>query len=78
MVVLKKTTFYYLYMDNIRQEIINNIKNNDKQEITGNILRHVLLSMYDRDVFLTQEEYDDLVERGHVDPDKIYHIYEEE
>ena len=59
-------------------KIINNIKNNDRHSITGDILQRVLLDMYDRDVFLTQEEYDDLVERGHVDPDKIYHIYEEE
>jgi len=75
---LVKTTFYYLYMDNIRQEIIDTIKNNDKQSITGNVLQHVLLDMYDRDVFLTQEDYDELVETGQVDPDKIYHIYEEE
>lgn len=65
-------------MDNIRQEIIDTIKNNDKQSITGNVLQHVLLDMYDRDVFLTQEDYDELVETGEVDSDKIYHIYEEE
>lgn len=79
MVVLKKTTFYYLYMDsNIRQKIIDTIKSNDSRSITGNTLQRVLLDMFDRDVFLTQDEYDDLVERGLIDDDKIYHIYEEE
>jgi hypothetical protein len=63
---------------NIRQEIINTIKTNDSRLITGNILQGVLLDMFDRDVFLTQTEYDRLVDRGLIDEDKIYHIYEED
>lgn len=79
MVVSAGTTIYYLYMNsNIRQEIINIIKTNDSRLITGNTLQGVLLDMFDRDVFLTQTEYDRLVDRGLIDEDKIYHIYEED
>lgn len=79
MVVSAETTIYYLYMNsNIRQEIINIIKTNDSRLITGNTLQGVLLDMFDRDVFLTQTEYDRLVDRGLIDEDKIYHIYEED
>ncbi len=46
-------------------------------EITGDILQGVLLDMFDRDVFLTESEYNDLVESGQVDPDKIYHVFED-
>lgn len=63
---------------NIRQEIINTIKTNDARLITGNVLQGVLLDMFDRDVFLTQAEYDRLADQGLIDDDKIYHIYEEE
>lgn len=63
---------------NTRQEIIDKIKTNDKRLISGNILQGVLLDMFDRDVFLTQDEYDQLVDRGLIDEDKIYHIYEED
>ncbi len=62
---------------NIRQEIINNIKTNDARSITGDVLQEVLLDMFDRDVFLTQDEYDHLADQGLIDEDKIYHIYEE-
>lgn len=71
---------YYLYMSrnsDIRQQIIDNIYNNNKMYITGDRLQNVLLLMFDRDVFLTQDQYDNLVEQGLVDIDKIYHIYEE-
>lgn len=61
----------------IRQDIIDKIKENYNYEITGDVLQQVLLEMFDRDVFLTQEEYDYLISRGLVDDDKIYHIYEE-
>lgn len=44
--------------------------------ISGDILQSVLLAMFDRDVFLTQDEYDALVSHGLVDEDKIYYIYE--
>ena len=64
-------------MSNTRQEIIDTIHNNDRQLITGDVLQRVLLDMFDRDVFLTQEEYDALVAGGLIDEDKIYHIYEE-
>ena len=63
---------------NIRQKIIDTIKSNDSRSITGDVLQEVLLDMFDRDAFLTQDEYDNLVERGLIDVDKIYHIYEEE
>lgn len=69
--------FYYLYMSDIRGEIIQKIKNNKFGLITGDILQGVLLDMFDRDVFLTEDEYNSLVERGLIDEDKIYHIYEE-
>ena len=64
-------------MSNIHDIITNNIYDNDEQLITGNKLQRVLIAMVDRDVFLTQEEYNELVEQESVDPDKIYHIYEE-
>ena len=64
-------------MSNTRQEIIDKIKSNDRRAITGNILQGVLLDMFDRDVFLTQDQYDELVSSGLIDEDKIYHIYEE-
>lgn len=65
-------------MSNIRQDIINIIKTNKQRAISGDVLQGVLLEMFDRDVFLTQEEYNALVIEGSVDPDKIYHIYENE
>ena len=71
---------YYLFMSrnsNIRQQIIDNIFDNTDMYITGDRLQDVLLLMFDRDVFLTQAQYDNLVEYGLVDVDKIYHIYEE-
>jgi len=68
--------FYYLYMSNIRQQIIDEIYSNNDQDITGDILQRVLLAMFDRDVFLTNEEYEYLVAHGQVDEDKIYHIFE--
>ncbi len=64
-------------MSTIRQFIKDNIYENTERSITGTILQEVLLKMVDRDVFLTEEEYDALVDAGLVDPDKIYHIYEE-
>ena len=63
---------------NIRREIIDKIRENYNYEITGEILQQVLLDMFDRDVFLTQNEYDVLVNSGLIDDDKIYHIYEED
>lgn len=78
MVVLQETTIYYLCMSTIRQFIKDNIYENTERSITGTILQEVLLKMVDRDVFLTEEEYGALVDAGLVDPDKIYHIYEEE
>jgi len=45
--------------------------------ITGDVLQKVLLDMFDRDVFLTEDEYNALVQSGQIDEDKIYHIYEE-
>ena len=77
MVVLVKTTIYYLCMSDIKQEIISKIYDNHDQLITGDILQEVLLDMVDRDVFLTEQEYQLLVDEHRVDPDKIYHIYEE-
>lgn len=62
---------------NIRQEIINKIKSNREGLITGDVLQDVLLDMFDRDVFLTEEEYQYLVDHHFVDEDKIYHVYEE-
>ena len=65
----------------IIQEIISKIRSNDRRLITGDMLQGVLLDMFDYsvdiDVFLTQAEYDTLVDRGAIDPEKIYHIYEE-
>lgn len=71
------TVFYYLYMSDIRNEIIRKIRDNKQGLISGDLLQEVLLDIFDRDVFLTEEEYNSLVERGLVDEDKIYHIYEE-
>lgn len=62
----------------IRNEIIDNIKENYNYEITGDLLQQVLLDMFDRDVFLTQDEYDALKESGLLDDDKIYYIYEDD
>lgn len=62
----------------IRNEIIDNIKENYNYEITGDLLQRVLLDMFDRDVFLTQDEYDALKESGLLDDDKIYYIYEDD
>jgi len=62
----------------IRNEIIDNIKENYNYEITGDLLQQVLLDMFDRDVFLTQDEYDALIESGLLDDDKIYYIYEDD
>jgi hypothetical protein len=64
-------------MSNIRQEIINRIYENSHMAITGDVLQKVLLDMFDRDVFLTEDEYNALVQSGQIDEDKIYHIYEE-
>jgi len=64
-------------MSDIRQFIKDNIYENNENDITGTILQEVLLKMVDRDVFLTENEYNALVDAGLVDPDKIYHIYEE-
>ena len=61
----------------IRQQIINNIYSNRKNLISGDKLQEVLLAMFDRDVFLTEEEYEALVQAHLIDEDKIYHIYEE-
>lgn len=71
------TVFYYLYMSDIRNEIIRKIRDNKQGLISGDLLQEVLLDIFDRDVFLTEDEYNALVERGLVDEDKIYHIYEE-
>ena len=65
-------------MSNIRQEIKDNIYNNSTGDISGGVLQRVLLAMVDRDVFLSESEYNALVEHGMVDEDKIYHIYEDE
>ena len=73
-------------MDTIKETIIKNIKKhifeNPNRLITGQVMQDVLVDMVneiiDRDVFLTEEEYDALVESEQVDPDKIYHIYENE
>ena len=62
---------------NIRNQIVNTIINNKTGEITGNVLQDVLLGMFDRDVFLSEDEYDALVAHGDIDEDKIYHVYEE-
>lgn len=64
-------------MSNIRQDIIDNIRNNGDRLITGDLLQSVLLEMFDRDVFLSEDAYTNLVQRGEIDPDKIYHTYEE-
>ena len=77
MVVLQEATIYYLCMSNIRQFIKDNIYENTDRSITGTILQEVLLKMVDRDVFLTEDEYNALIDAGLVDSDKIYHIYEE-
>lgn len=63
---------------NTRQLIIDKIYDNSSEAITGDVLQGVLLAMFDRDVFLTESEYNYLVESGLVDEDKIYHVYEEE
>ena len=62
----------------VRQLIQDNIYDNDERSITGDVLQDVLLAMVDRDVFLSESEYNLLVELGRVDEDKIYHIYEDE
>lgn len=62
---------------NIRNQIVNTIINNKTGEITGKVLQDVLLGMFDRDVFLSEDEYDALVAHGDIDEDKIYHVYEE-
>ena len=61
----------------VRQQIIDNIYDNTNEDITGDVLQSVLLAMVDRDVFLTETEYEYLVNNHLVDEDKIYHIYEE-
>ncbi len=85
MVVLYEATIYYLCMstikETIKQNIRTNIFENPERRITGQVMQDVLLNMVDgivdRDVFLSEDEYDALVESGQVDPDKIYHVYEE-
>lgn len=70
--------FYYLYMNtDIRQQIIDDIYENDYRAITGDILQRILLGMVDRTVFLSESEYDHLYNRGLIDEDKIYYIYED-
>ncbi len=77
MVVLREATIYYLCMSDIKQLIKDNIFENNERFITGTVLQETLLAMVGRDVFLTEDEYNALVDAGLVDPDKIYHIYEE-
>lgn len=77
MVVLIEATIYYLCMSDIKQLIKDNIFENNERFITGTVLQETLLAMVGRDVFLTEDEYNALVDAGLVDPDKIYHIYEE-
>ena len=64
-------------MSDIKQLIKDNIFENNERFITGTVLQETLLAMVGRDVFLTEDEYNALVDAGLVDPDKIYHIYEE-
>lgn len=64
-------------MSNIRQDIIDTIYTNADRIITGDLLQGILLEIFDRDVFLTESEYTTLVNNGEVDPDLIYHTYEE-
>lgn len=65
-------------MSNIIQEIEQDINDNEERHITGSILQRVLKDMVNRDVFLSETEYNTLVEQGQVDDDKIYHVYEDE
>ncbi len=61
----------------IRNQIINKIRNNKSGLITGDLLQNVLLLIFDRDVFLSEDQYNALISRGEIDEDKIYHVYEE-
>ena len=65
-------------MSNIILEIEQDINDNEERHITGSILQRVLKDMVNRDVFLSETEYNTLVEQGQVDDDKIYHVYEDE
>ena len=65
-------------MSNIIQEIEQDINDNEERHITGSILQRVLKDMVNRDVFLSESEYNTLVEHGDIDDDKIYHVYEDE
>jgi hypothetical protein len=64
-------------MSTVKQIIQTQIVDNEERRISGSLLQNVLVAMVDRDVFLTEYEYNQLVTRGLVDEDKIYHIYEE-
>lgn len=65
-------------MSTVKQIIQTQIVDNEERRISGSLLQNVLVAMVDRDVFLSEREYNDLVESGHVDEDKIYHVYEDE
>ena len=65
-------------MSNIIQKILDKIKDNEDRAITGSVLQDVLIDMVNRDVFLSESQYNELILSGTVDEDKIYHVYEDE
>lgn len=43
-----------------------------------NKLVTAVIELQSKDVWLSETEYDILVQGGEVDPDKVYHVYEDE
>jgi len=65
-------------MSTVKQIIQTQIVDNEERRISGSLLQNVLVAMVDRDVFLSESEYNTLVENHQIDDDKIYHVYEDE